>query len=345
MIALVGHTALRTQVMNDLSRAATTNEIEQMRLMLVKALEQGAKGLSTGLAYKNAKASPSSECEVLASELKAFDALYTTHLRTEFDGIIGALDEAFSLGRKVDSPVVISHLKCAGKNNWGRADEVISHVEKAAKEQEVACDVYPYHASSSTLDLKQVTDEYEIFITWSDPEPNMAGQTLADIASSWQVSLIDAAKRLMPAGAVYHGMNEQDVKQFLKFPRAMIGSDGLPCDPHPHPRLYGSFPRILGRYTREQTLFSLEQAVHKMTGLSAQNFKLRNRGLIKEGYFADLVLFDADKVIDRADFSKPLRLSKGIEYLWVNGQLTYQYSDKGIMTDDSNRAGRFLAHE
>lgn len=345
VVALVGHTALRAQVMNDLTRAASEQEIERMRELLVTALKQGAKGLSTGLAYKNAKASPSNECEVLASELKAFDALYTTHLRTEFDGIIGALDEAFALGRKVSSPVVISHIKCAGKNNWGRAWEIINHIEKAAKTQTLSCDVYPYNASSSTLDLKQVTDDFDIFITWSESEPEMAGQTLKAIAEQWGVTLLQAAERLMPAGAVYHGMDEGDVKQFLQMPRSMVGSDGLPCDPHPHPRLYGAFPRVLGRYARQQKLFSLEQAIHKMTALSAQNFKLEKRGLIKEGYFADLVLFDAEKVIDSATFSAPFKLAEGIEYLWVNGQLTYQQSNQGLQTDDTNRAGRFLAHE
>ena len=202
---------------------------------------------------------------------------------------------------------------------------------------------YPYHASSSTLDLKQVTDEYEIFITWSDSEPDMAGQTLSEIAKHWQVSLVDAAKRLLPAGAVYHGMNEQDVKAFLQFSMSMIGSDGLPCDPHPHPRLWGAFPRVLGRYCREQSLFSLAKAVHKMTGLSAHNFALDNRGLVKQGYFADLVLFDAEKVIDKADFSQPFQLSEGIHHLWVNGKLTYQRGE-GVLTLSVNRPGLFLSH-
>ena len=293
VVALVGHTALRAQVMEDLSQPASVDEIQKMAALLKTALAQGAKGFSTGLAYKNAQAAPSDEVASLAKELANFDGIYTTHLRTEFDGIIGALDEAFTLGKTVKSPVVISHLKCAGKQNWGRAKEVIAHVKKAQQSHEIACDCYPYHASSSTLDLKQVTDDFEIFITWSDAEPSMAGKTLAEIAKQWQLSLYDAAEKLMPAGAVYHGMNEKDVEEIVQFSASMFGSDGLPCDPHPHPRLWGSFPRVLGHFTRDKKLLSIEQAVHKMTGLSATNFKLSKRGFIKTGYFADLVTASA----------------------------------------------------
>ncbi|MDO6425553.1 D-aminoacylase [Thalassotalea sp. 1_MG-2023] len=344
VVALVGHTALRAQVMDDLSRGATDDEIAQMQQLLRRALEQGAKGLSTGLAYKNAKASTEHETQALASVLHDFDALYTTHLRTEFDGIIDALDEAFTLGKKVQSPVVISHLKCAGKQNWGRSKEIIAHVEQAAQQQPIACDCYPYHASSSTLDLNQVTDDFEIFITWSDTEPTMAGQSLAAIAKTWKVSLHDAAKRLMPAGAVYHGMNEQDVEAFLKYDRSMIGSDGLPCDPHPHPRLWGAFPRVLGRYSREKSLFPLATAIHKMTGKSAENFNLHNRGLIKSGYYADLVLFDPKSIIDNADFTAPFAVSSGIKKLWVNGRLTYQQGEGVCPVAQSPRTGQFLKH-
>ncbi|MDO6445499.1 D-aminoacylase [Colwellia sp. 1_MG-2023] len=344
VVALVGHTALRAQVMDDLSQPASGKEISKMSALLKLALAQGAKGFSTGLAYKNAQAAPSDEVASLAKELANFDAIYTTHLRTEFDGIIGALDEAFSLGKKVNSPVVISHLKCAGKQNWGRAKEVIAHVKKAQQSHEIACDCYPYHASSSTLDLKQVTDDFEIFITWSDAEPSMAGKTLADIAKAWQLSLYDAAVKLMPAGAVYHGMNEKDVEDIVQFPSSMFGSDGLPCDPHPHPRLWGSFPRVLGHFTRDKKLLSIEQAVHKMTGLSATNFKLLKRGFIKTGYFADLVLFDAENIQDQASFSQPFERSIGVKFLWVNGQLTYQ-EEQGAITDETSRAGLFLKHE
>ena len=339
--ALVGHTALRAQVMDDLLSPATREECKQMRAMLVEALEQGAKGLSTGLAYHNAKHAPASEVEILAQELKHYDALYTTHLRTEFDGIIDALDEAFAIGKKADTPVVISHLKCSGKRNWGRAPEIIEHLTQAKKNQELSCDCYPYNASSSTLDLNQVTSDFDISITWS--EPDMAGQTLAQIADTWQTSLEEAAKRLIPAGAIYNGMHEDDVAQFVQHPVSMIGSDGLPCDPHPHPRLWGSFPRIIAKYHREKGLLSLEQAIRKMTGLSAQSFKLDKRGLIKAGYFADLVLFDVNNIQDQASFANPKQISSGIHSLWVNGQLTYN-EKLGATESKHGLSGKFLKH-
>jgi N-acyl-D-aspartate/D-glutamate deacylase len=343
VVALVGHTTLRAHVMDSLDRAASIEEISKMKKMLRLALQQGAKGLSSGLAYHNANCAPAAETEALAAELNEFNALYTTHLRTEFDGIIDALDEAFTLGRNANVPVVISHLKCAGKENWGRSREVIAHIEKAQYDQPIACDCYPYNASSSTLDLTQVTDDFEIFITWSTNHSEMAGQTLVDIAQQWGLSLMDAAKRLQPAGAVYHGIDEADVRNIIKFPTSMIGSDGLPCDPHPHPRLWGTFPRVLGHYSRDNKLLPLRQAIHKMTGLSATEYCLEQRGFIKEGYFADLVLFDPKTIKDNATFVRPFKTSTGIKQVWVNGQLSYQ---EGIGTNENaeQRAGRFLSH-
>ncbi len=343
LATLVGHTSLRAQVMGDLSRSANDDEIAQMKVHLKTAMEQGALGLSTGLAYYNAKASSTYEVNALAEVVTPFNGLYTTHLRTEFQGILAAMDEAFSTGKHAELPVVISHIKCAGKENWGRASEVINHLEKQRQHQDVGCDCYPYAASSSTLDLNQVTEETEIFITWSEPHPEMAEQSLSDIAKQWQISLKAAAKKLQPAGAVYHCMLEQDVQQFLSYQHSMVGSDGLPCDPHPHPRLWGTFPRVLGHYCRDQQTLPLSLAIHKMTALPASRFKLHKRGQIKVGFYADLVLFDANNVIDMADYSKPQQQAVGIEKVWVNGALSFS-GDTQIQTkSEIGRAGRFLA--
>lgn len=339
--ALVGHTALRAQVMDRLDRTASDAEIQAMQALLEGAMQEGALGLSTGLAYQSANTATASEVESLASVLRDFNGIYTTHLRTEFDGIIQALDEAFALGRKLDIAVVISHLKCAGKANWGRAPEVLSHLKTAQAHQHIGCDCYPYNASSSTLDLKQVTTDFDIDITWSVPHPEMAGKTLEQIARDWSVSLTDAATRLQPAGAVYHGMDEQDVRHFLGFEGGMVGSDGLPCDPSPHPRLWGSFPRVLGHYVRDTRLLSMELAIHKMTGLSATEFNLNGRGFIRPGYQADLVLFSPDEIRDNASFSDPKRRSAGIRRVWVNGHLSYQ-SDGQDYQLTGNGAGHFL---
>jgi N-acyl-D-aspartate/D-glutamate deacylase len=343
--ALVGHTSLRAQVMNDLNRPATELEIEKMVALFRLALVQGAKGLSSGLAYKNAQSASNIEMAALVGQLEEFDGIYSTHLRTEFDGIIDALDEAFLVAKQSNVPLVISHLKCAGKNNWGRATEVSNHIQKSQNEQKISCDCYPYHASSSTLDLAQVTSDFDIFITWSDPHPEKSKQTLEAIAQQWQMSLLEAAKRLQPAGAVYHGMYEEDVRKFISLPYSMIGSDGLPCDPHPHPRLWGTFPRMLGRYCRDENLLSLSKAIHKMTGLSATEFAIKQRGFIRAEYYADIVLFDAQTIADVADFTDPVALSKGIEYVWVNGQLSYQVQHDHSQTPlKISGAGRFLKH-
>jgi N-acyl-D-amino-acid deacylase len=193
--------------------------------------------------------------------------------------------------------------------------------------------------------LQQVTPDFEIFITWSDPHPEKAKQTLAIIANQWHVSLLEAAKRLQPAGAVYHGLQEDDVRKFIALPYSMIGSDGLPCDPHPHPRLWGTFPCMLGRYCRDEKLVSLASAIHKMTGLSATEFTLKQRGFIREGYYADIVLFNARTVSDIADFTNPVAISTGIQHVWVNGQLSYQSGDSNAATLHRKKgAGRFLKH-
>ena len=335
--ALVGHTALRNNHLDRLDRPATADEVEDMRTQLREALDHGALGLSTGLAYANAFASTTEEVMGLAEPLAEAGAIYTTHLRTEFAAILDAMDEAYRIGKHARVPIVISHLKCAGAANWGRAGEVLESIESAQRYQPVGCDCYPYTASSSTLDLKQVTDEFDIFITWSEPEPGMAGQTLKEIAAAWGTDLMEAARRLQPAGAVYHNMSAQDLDRIITHPATVIGSDGLPNDPKPHPRLWGAFPRVLGYYSRERKLLSLAAAVRKMTGQSAERFGLTERGLVREGYWADLVLFDPDTVRDVATFTDPQQPATGIAAVWVNGHLSYQ---NGAV--QPHRAGRFL---
>ena len=336
--ALVGHTALRNNHMDRLDRTATTDEINAMRAELAEALAFGALGLSSGLAYASGNAASTDEVMALATTLIGSHGLYVTHMRTETDAILDAMDEAFRIGRAGQSPVVISHLKCAGIANWGRSAEVLGALEQARATQRIGCDCYPYAAGSSTLDLKQVDPRVKIEITWSAPFPAVAGRTLADIAGEWNLNHVEAAKRLQPAGAIYHSIHEDDMRRILAHPATMIGSDGLPWDQRPHPRLWGAFPRVLGRYCREQNLFSLPQAIHKMTGMPARRFGLAKRGLIAEGYWADLVLFNPQTVEDTATFADPIRAARGIERVWVNGTLSY--TAQGIT---GSRAGRFLA--
>ena len=322
--ALVGHTALRNNHMDRLDRTATNTEIQAMRAQLQEALDHGAMGLSTGLAYLSANSASTEEVMLLAEVLAASGAIYATHLRSETEMILQAMDEAVGIGKHASVPVVISHLKCAGIANWGRSAEVLQWLDQARQSQPIGCDCYPYAAGSSTLDLRQVDERVKIQITWSKAHPEKAGQTLAQIAEAWGVKQMEAARRLQPAGAIYHSIAEEDMQAILRHPGTMIGSDGLPNDPLPHPRLWGTFPRVLGRYCRERNLFSLGEAVRKMTSLPAQRFGLADRGWIREGYSADLVLFDPATVQDVATFEDPIRSSTGIEAVWVNGSLSYR---------------------
>ncbi|MGO9336537.1 MAG: N-acyl-D-amino-acid deacylase family protein [Terracidiphilus sp.] len=336
--ALVGHTALRNNHLDRLDRAATDAEAGRMRAQLSEALDHGALGLSTGLAYHSANAATKEEVAALAQPLASAGAVYTTHMRTEGDAILDAMHEAFEIGRLSKAPVIVSHLKCAGIANWGRSGEVLQALEVARCVQRIGCDCYPYAAASSTLDLRQVDEGVRIAITWSTPHPENAGQSLEEIAKAWHVTQREAARRLQPAGAIYHSISEDDMRRILAHPVTMIGSDGLPNDPRPHPRLWGTFPRVLGRYCREERLLSLPDAVHKMTGMPAQRLGIEGRGLIREGYHADLVLFDPMKIIDTATFDEPVRAAEGIAGVWVNGVLSYTpHGPTGL------RAGQFVA--
>lgn len=338
--ALVGHTALRANHMDSYDRAATIAEIDGMCSQLAMAMKQGAIGLSTGLAYSSAFAAPTSEILALADVLRQTGGIYATHLRSEFAEIVEAMNEAFEIAGHGRVPVVLSHHKCAGKENWGRTKETLALIDKVGVRQPVALDCYPYTASSSNLDLKQVTADFDILVTWSTPHPEQAGKTLKEVAQQWQLSLIDTAEKLQPAGAVYHCMDDSDVCRVLKHEKTMIGSDGLPNDPLPHPRLWGTFPRVLGLYSRERKLFSLETAVHKMTGLSAARFNLPERGEIKVGKVADLVLFNPDTVIDKADYHVPVQMADGVEIVVVNGQVSFE---SGKVS--STRHGRMLLRQ
>jgi N-acyl-D-amino-acid deacylase len=335
--ALVGHTSLRANHLDRLDRPATEPEIAAMREELSEALAHGALGLSTGLAYASAFAAPTEEVVALAAPLAEAGALYATHMRTEFAGVLEAMAEAFRVGREAAVPVAVSHLKCAGPENWGRSGEVLAALDAARASQPVGCDCYPYTAGSSTLDLKQVTDRIEITVTWSDPHPDVAGRSLKEIAAGWGTELMEAARRLRPAGAIYHNMSEADMRRILAHPATVVGSDGLPNDPMPHPRLWGAFPRVLGRYSRDERLLPLEEAVHRMTGLSARRFGLDDRGTVREGARADLVLFDPATIRDAATFQEPRRPAEGIAAVWVNGVLSSRRQ-----RPTGARAGEFL---
>src|SRR6516164_4907326 len=321
---LVGHSTLRVGTMSALDRPAEKSELQQMSERLQEALDAGAIGMSTGLAYAPAAQSPAAEIEMLASLLRPAGAIYTTHMRNEGDAVIDSLEESFAAGRAAGVPVVISHHKTVGRENFGRTAETLPVIAAAITRQKVGLDAYPYIASSTVLSAAQAERALKVLVTWSKSAPEQAGRELAAIAADWGVSMQEAVERLQPAGAVYWMMDEADVQRVLRFEHTMIGSDGLPHDAHPHPRLWGAFPRVLGHYSRELGLFGLEEAVRRMSGLPARWFGLLDRGVIRPGAFADLVVFDAARVKDTGTFSAPASPATGIDLVMVNGQVVWR---------------------
>jgi N-acyl-D-amino-acid deacylase len=337
--ALIGHMSLRIEAMQrDTQRAATDREAAHMQARLKEALAQGASGFSTGLYYPPNMMAPTDEVVAVAEALRAAGGIYVTHMRNEANDVLLSIEETLKIGRAVGAPVVISHHKCAMPENFGRSVETLPVIDAGAAGQKVDFDVYPYAAGSTVLMPQRVRPDVPVQITWSVPHPEFAGRMLADIAMEWQLDLKSAAERLTPAGGIFFQMEEDDVQRIMAHRLAMIGSDGLPHDSYPHPRLWGTFPRVLGHYARDLGLFSLENAVRKMTGHTAAVFGTVDRGVIREGAYADLVLFDPATVRDTSTYDAPTRVAEGILETWVNGQSAYVFGD-GATTA---RAGRLV---
>jgi len=337
--ALIGHMSLRIEALNgDTQRAATDREAAYMQSRLLQSLVEGASGFSTGLYYPPNIMAPTDEVIAVAEALRATGGMYVTHMRNEADDVLLSIEESLKIGRAVDAPVVISHHKCTMPENFGRSADTLALIESAAAGQRVDFDVYPYDASSTVLLPHRVRPDVRVQITWSAPHPEAAGRYLHDIAADWRVGLREAAERLLPAGGIFFQMDEPDVRRILSHRLAMIGSDGLPHDEFPHPRLWGTFPRVLGHYSRDLKLFSLEEAVRKMTGHTAAVFGMVDRGVIREGAYADMVLFDPDSVRDAADYDRPREVSHGILETWINGQSAYVFGDGAT----GARAGRLI---
>jgi len=342
---LTGHGMLRVEALGrEFTRTAGPAEIEAMGARLGEALAEGSLGLSSGLDYPTSNAASTDEVVALARHVAGVaNALYVSHIRDEGDEVLDALEEAFAIGWGAGLPVVISHHKCAGPNNHGRSRETLKIIEAAAVDaaaagQRVGLDVYPYTASSTVLLADHVAEATDVLIGHSEPHPEAAGRWLKDIAAAWGCGEGEAVERLKPAGAIYFQMADEDLERILAYPRTMVGSDGLPGMAHPHPRLWGTFPRVLGRYVRDRKVLSLEQAVHKMTGLPAATYRLADRGLVRPGGFADLTVFDPATVVDRATYEDPQQPADGIRLVLVSGTPVWDAS-----AATGARPGRFLA--
>ena len=340
---LVGHNTIRSLEMGNERRAPNDQELERMQQHVELAMEQGACGFSTGLVYRPGRWSDTDEVLELAKIVAPFDGIYATHMRNENDHLLEAVDEALEIGMKAGVAVQISHHKAAGKRNWGKVEESLAKVDAAIAEgAEVTLDVYPYTAGSGPM-----VQYFDI----DNPNPELAqaiqlascpafrhyeGRMLVDIAAELGITAPEAVRHVLTAPdgkktiCIQHVMDEGDVVSNLRHDRVMIGSDGLPdLTGRPHPRLFGTFPRVLGRYVREQGVVDLESAVRRMTSLSCDVHGLSGRGRITEGNWADLVLFDPDVVIDVASYEDPKRESVGIRNVWVNGHMAF---DNGVHT-------------
>jgi len=338
---LTGHITLRMQVMGeDLNRIATPGEVRQMRDLQVDCLQQGSLGLSTGLFYPPARAASTSEVVEVARPLGACGGIYTSHIRDESDKVIEGLQEALQIGREAGVATIISHHKCMGRRNFGRSVETLALLDAARQHQPVAWDVYPYCAASTLLNEELVAQSSKTLVTWCDPHPEFCARYLDEVARALGCTPTEAIPRLQPAGAIYFLMDEADVTRIMCSSEAMIGSDGLPEDLHPHPRLWGTFPRVLGQYVRERGVMTLASAIHRMTGKSARQFGLQDRGQLAVGKYADVCVFDAESIRDTATFEQPTTPAVGIHYVFVNGNMAVANG-----TPTAARAGKVLLRE
>ena len=346
-----GHNSIRSAVMgDDFQREATSAEVEQMRVLLSRELEAGAVGLSTGLEYDPGIYASTDEVIVLAREAAAAGGRYISHMRSEDRAFFQALDELLEIGRQTGMSVHVSHMKLAMKSLWGRADEALQRLDAARAEGiDVTADVYPYEFWQSTMTVlfpdREFTREAATFaleelappdgmiIAQFEPEPEYVGLTLADVAARRSKDAVTVYLELIAESQAIDGresiiarsMAPEDISVLLSWPHTSVSSDGALAGRHP--RGFGAFTRVLALHVRERGEMSLETAVHKMTGLAAQQMGLADRGIIRSGAFADLVLFDQETVADRATAENPNVPSVGVLGVWVNGRQVY--SDEG----------------
>jgi len=349
-----GHGTLRDRVMkDDFRRVATSKEVEKMERLLDKDMKAGALGLATGLEYDPGIYSAPSEVTALARVAAAHAGRYISHVRSEDRNFWEAIEEIVAIGRDARLPVQISHTKLAMKSWWGQSDRLLKRLDEArASGVDITADIYPYLYWHSTLTVLFPKRDFEdmdearlvvneiappdgLILTQYDAEPTWVGKSLAEVAASRNedpaVTLIMLVRRAEErrkatgdAGESILGtsMTEEDFEALLRWPHMNLCTDG--SLEGSHPRGFGAFPRVLGRYVRERHVLTLEEAVHRASGLAAEHMGFRDRGFIRPGLAADLVLFDPQTIADRATITAPHTVSDGVRTVWVNGQIVYQ---------------------
>ena len=338
-IMLVGHNTVRTMVMGMEDRAPSTDELARMRSKVAQAMEQGACGFSTGLIYRPGRWSKTDEVVEVARAAAPFGGLYATHMRNEGDRLLEAVEESLSIGREAGLHTHISHHKSAGKPNWGKVRASLDVVDRArAAGQKVTLDVYPYTAGSGRMveyfNLNNINRDFAEVVRIANCPAfrEFEGKMLVDIARERGADITDIVRLILtaPQGertiCIHFIIDEADIEENLRYRDMMIGSDGIPdLRGKPHPRLFGTFPRVLGEYVRSRHVIGLEDAVSRMTSISADTFGIKERGRVTPGYHADLVLFDPRTIIDKATYDEPKQNPDGIDTVIVNGEVAFQH--------------------
>lgn len=389
MAMFVGNANLRIHAMGYYDRAATGDELQVMKEMLRKAMEEGALGLSTGLTYVPSQFADINELSELCRVIAPYGGIYNSHMRNESDRVEESVAEVIEIAGRSGCRGHISHLKASGRANFGKSEKCLTLIEQANQAGiRVSFDVYPYTASSVSLisalpgwvrsvgfgddfavfrskeNLRKIEADIarsdwdniilscgygSIFIGDGNGCSQYEGKSLSQIAGELGTDELSALIRVVEdsrglATIICHGMSEDDLRAFIKSPYCVIGTDayarhyeGPTAAGKPHPRNYGAFPRFIRRYAAEQKLLSAEEAVHKITGLPAQLFGIEGRGFIKQGYAADIVVFDIKSLGEGGDYSSPNVPPGGIKYVLLNGKPAL---DNGKFKDI--RAGRFI---
>lgn len=374
--SFVGATTLRIHELGYADRAPTPAELDRMRAHVRRAMEEGALGVGSSLIYAPAFYAKTDELIALSAEAAQHGGMYISHMRSEGNGLLQAVDELITIAREARIPAEIYHLKAAGAQNWAKLDTVIAMVNAArAQGLKITADMYTYPAGATGLDaamppwvqegglqewkkrlqdpalrarvlreMRTPTNEWEsLYLLAGSPErvilvafkqdslKYLTGKTLAEVARMRGKSAEETAMDLVVAddsrvGTVYFLMSEENVKKQVALPWLSFGSDaealateGVFLKSNPHPRAYGNFARVIGKYVRDEKALTLQEAIRKLTTLPAENLKLKRRGALKPGYFADVVVFDPLQVRAHSTFEKPHQYSTGVLHVFVNG--------------------------
>jgi N-acyl-D-amino-acid deacylase len=347
---LVGHGSLRGGAMGLDQRPPSEAELDRMRAWLREGMQAGAVGLSTGLVYEPGRYAATEEIVELARVVAPFGGVYATHMRNEASQLLESVREAIQIGEQAGVGVEISHHKASGASNWGRTIDSLGLIDAArGRGLDVACDQYPYTAGSTSLfaivqngaftsgssgGMGEIPPE-GVLVASAPKHPEYEGRTVADLMETWGRTAEETASRLLEEEGealfvVTFTMDEVDVRRVMAYPATMIGSDGVPAvGGKPHPRLWNCFARVLGHYVRDEHVLDLATAVHKMTGLPARKFDLKDRGEIRPGAIADMVVFDPASIVDVGTYADPCRPPTGITSVFVRG---VEVAHEGVLT-------------